>query len=251
MSVWKKMIKLLFKELTVKVKALFFIVCVTLFFSCNSRWFIQRLQEYEEGVSHPTTETELKDAINKYLRRIDDIMVASDRVGTWYKLLGARYLDKKMYKNALECFQKAIEFYPENQNLYYKVGVCAAFMAKSSLNFEEDGQEDRYYKLAVKAYKRAIELDPDYEKAMYALSVLYVFELNTPSEAIPLLERAIDGKMKPLDELFLLGRAYFMVGENEKAIASFQRIVDISGNEAQRKQAKENIDIILINSNKK
>jgi len=235
----------------VKIKALFLVLCMILFASCNDKRFIQRLQEHEEGVSNPTTEADLKDAIKKYSRRIDDIMVASERVGIWYRMLGTRYLDKKMYKNALECFQKAIEFYPENQNLYYKVGVCAAFMAKNSLEFEEDGLEEKYYRMAVKAYKRAIELDQNYSKAIYALSVLYVFELGTPAEAIPLLEKAIDGKMKPLEELFLLGRAYFMVGENEKAIATFQRIVDISGNEAQRKQAKENIDIILMNSEKK
>ena len=234
-----------------KIKALFLVLCVILFASCNDKRFIQRLQEHEEGVSNPTTEADLKDAIKKYSRRIDDIMVASERVGIWYRMLGTRYLDKKMYKNALECFQKAIEFYPENQNLYYKVGVCAAFMAKNSLEFEEDGLEEKYYRMAVKAYKRAIELDQNYSKAIYALSVLYVFELGTPAEAIPLLEKAIDGKMKPLEELFLLGRAYFMVGENEKAIATFQRIVDISGNEAQRKQAKENIDIILMNAEKK
>ena len=234
-----------------KIKALFLVLCMILFASCNDKRFIQRLQEHEEGVSNPTTEADLKDAIKKYSRRIDDIMVASERVGIWYRMLGTRYLDKKMYKNALECFQKAIEFYPENQNLYYKVGVCAAFMAKNSLEFEEDGLEEKYYRMAVKAYKRAIELDQNYSKAIYALSVLYVFELGTPAEAIPLLEKAIDGKMKPLEELFLLGRAYFMVGENEKAIATFQRIVDISGNEAQRKQAKENIDIILMNAEKK
>ena len=222
-----------------KIRVLFFICSLVLFTSCNSRCFIQRVQEYEEGVSNPTSEAELKDAIKKYLKRIDDIMVASERVGTWYKMLGTRYLDKKMYKNALECFQKAVEFYPENQNLYYRVGLCAAFMAKNSLDFEDDGLEDRYYKLAVKAYKRAIDLDPNYTKAIYALSVLYVFELGIPQEAIPLLEKSIDG------------RAYLMVGENEKAIASFQRIVDITGSEAQRKQAKENIDIILMNSNKK
>jgi len=235
----------------VKVKALFLLLCMILFASCNDKRFIQRLQEHEEGVSNPTTEAELKDAIKKYSRRIDDIIVASERIGIWYRILGTRYLDKKMYKNALECFQQAIEFYPENQNLHYKVGLCAALMAKNSFDLEEVGLEERYYKLACKAYKRAIEIDPNYSKAIYALSVLYVFELGTPQEAIPLLEKSIDGKMKPLDELFLLGRAYAMVGENEKAIASFQRIVDISGSEAQRKQAKENIDIILMNSNKK
>ena len=234
-----------------KIKVLFFIFLIVFFPSCNSKSFIQRVQEYEEGVSNPNTEAELKEAIKKYERRIEDIMVASERVGTWYKMLGTRYLDKKMYKNALECFQKAIEFYPENQNLYYRVGVCAAFMAKNSLDFDEEGLEERYYKLAVKAYKRAIEIDANYSKAIYALAVLYVFELDMPEEAVPLLEKAIDGKMKPLEELFLLGRAYFMIGENEKAITTFQRIIDISGNEAQRKQAKENIDIILLNSDKK
>jgi len=235
----------------VKIKVLFFIFLIVFFPSCNSKSFIQRVQEYEEGVSNPNTEAELKEAIKKYERRIEDIMVASERVGTWYKILGTRYVDKKMYKDALGCFQKAIEFYPENQNLYYRVGVCAAFMAKNSLDFEDDGLEERYYKMAVKAYKRAIEIDANYSKAIYALAVLYVFELDMPEEAVPLLEKAIDGKMKPLEELFLLGRAYFMIGENEKAITTFQRIIDISGNEAQRKQAKENIDIILVNSDKK
>lgn len=234
-----------------KIKVLFFIFLIVFFPSCNSKSFIQRVQEYEEGVSNPNTEAELKEAIKKYERRIEDIMVASERVGTWYKILGTRYIDKKMYKDALGCFQKAIEFYPENQNLYYRVGVCAAFMAKNSLDFEDDGLEERYYKMAVKAYKRAIEIDANYSKAIYALAVLYVFELDMPEEAVPLLEKAIDGKMKPLEELFLLGRAYFMIGENEKAITTFQRIIDISGNEAQRKQAKENIDIILVNSDKK
>jgi len=235
----------------VKIKVLFFIFLIVFFPSCNSKSFIQRVQEYEEGVSNPNTEAELKEAIKKYERRIEDIMVASERVGTWYKILGTRYVDKKMYKDALGCFQKAIEFYPENQNLYYRVGVCAAFMAKNSLDFEDDGLEERYYKMAVKAYKRAIEIDANYSKAIYALAVLYVFELDMPEEAVSLLEKAIDGKMKPLEELFLLGRAYFMIGENEKAITTFQRIIDISGNEAQRKQAKENIDIILVNSDKK
>ena len=234
-----------------KIKVLFFIFLIVFFPSCNSKSFIQRVQEYEEGVSNPNTEAELKEAIKKYERRIEDIMVASERVGTWYKILGTRYVDKKMYKDALGCFQKAIEFYPENQNLYYRVGVCAAFMAKNSLDFEDEGLEERYYKMAVKAYKRAIEIDANYSKAIYALAVLYVFELDMPEEAVPLLEKAIDGKMKPLEELFLLGRAYFMIGENEKAITTFQRIIDISGNQAQRTQAKENIDIILVNSDKK
>jgi len=227
--------------------------CLVLFFSsCNDKRFIQRVQEYETGVSNPTTEEELKDAIKKYLRRIDDIVIAHERVGIWYKMLGTRYLDKKMYKNALGCFQNAVEIYPENQNLYYNIGVCAALIAKGALDFEVRGEDVRrkYFDLASKAYKRAIELDPNYSKSIYALSVLYVFELGEPQKAIPLLEGEIEGKMKPLDELFLLGQAYALISDNDKAIKTYERIIELSGSQEQRKKAKENIDILSMRSEK-
>ena len=235
-----------------KIKiAMMVLVCLCLFtVSCNSKRFIRRMQEYEEGVSNPTTEAELKEAIKKYLRRIDDILIANERVGIWYKMLGTRYLDKKMYKNALECFEKAVEINPENQNLYYKIGVCAANMAKGALDFEVRGQDVqmRYFNLASQAYKRAIELEPNYSKAIYALSVLYIFELARPDEAIPLLEQAIDGKMKPLDELFLLAQAYVGVNNNDKAIETYKRIIELSGSATQKRKAQENIDILLMRS---
>ena len=229
-----------------------FVFLLAVFFSCTDKRFIQRVQEYEEGVSNPTTEAELKDAITKYLRRIDDIVIAYERVGVWYKMLGTRYLDKKMYKNALECFEKAVEIYPENQNLYYKIGVCAANMAKGALDFEVRGQDVsmRYFDLASRSYKRAIELDPSYGKAIYALSVLYIFELARPEEAIPLLEGEIEGKMKPLDELFLLAQAYVASNKNDKAIEAYKRIIELSGSATQKKQAKENIDILLMRQKK-
>ena len=235
-----------------KIKMLCFLCLTFLFLSCNDKRFIQRVQEFEEGVSNPTTEEELKDAIKKYLRRIDDIVIANERVGIWYKILGTRYLDKKMYKNALECFQKAIDIYPENQNLYYKVGVCAALIAKGSLDFEMRGVDvqRQYFELAAKAYKRAIDIDPHYDKAIYGLSVLYVFELGLPDEAIPLLENLVEGKMKPLDELFLLGQAYALNNDNDKAVETYKRIIELSGSEKQRAVAKENIDILLMRTKK-
>ena len=125
----------------IKIAVVIFVYSCLLLTSCNDKRFIQRVQEYEEGVSNPTSEAELKDAIKKYLRRIDDIVIAYERVGIWYKMLATRYLDKKMYKNALETLEKAVEIYPENQNLYYKIGVCAANIAKGSLDFEVRGQD--------------------------------------------------------------------------------------------------------------
>ena len=86
---------------------------------------IIRLQKMEENVGSPTTEAELKDAIKKYQDRVTDIQLANSQIGIWYKMLATRYLDAKMYGEALKTFQTAIQYYPANQNLfYYGGGSC-------------------------------------------------------------------------------------------------------------------------------
>ena len=212
--------------------------------SCNKVTSIRRLQELEEGVSNPNTEAELKDAIRKYEKRVDDIIIAEERVGIWYKILGSRYMDQKMYKKALKAFQSALEYYPENQNLFYQAGLAASLTAKNSLDFELTGtdiEKKRYFALAVSAYTRALEIDPKHAKAVYALSVLYIFELNRPAEAIPILEKITEWEKKPIDHLFLLGAAYYMTGENEKAIAVYERIIEISSSAEKKAKAESNI----------
>ena len=212
--------------------------------SCNKVTSIRRLQELEEGVSNPNTEAELKDAIRKYERRVDDIIIAEGRIGIWYKILGSRYMDQKMYKKALKAFQSALEYYPENPNLFYQAGLAASLTAKNSLDFELTGtdiEKKRYFALAVSAYTRALEIDPKHAKAVYALSVLYIFELNRPAEAIPILEKITEWEKKPIDHLFLLGAAYYMTGENEKAIAVYERIIEISSSAEKKAKAESNI----------
>ncbi|EMB22526.1 tetratricopeptide repeat protein [Treponema denticola] len=230
-----------------KKRFCFVIITLLLIFileSCNKVTSIRRLQELEEGVSNPNTEAELKDAIRKYEKRVDDIIIAEERIGIWYKILGSRYMDQKMYKKALKAFQSALEYYPENPNLFYQAGLAASLTAKNSLDFELTGtdiEKKRYFSLAISAYTRALEIDPKHSKAVYALSVLYIFELNRPAEAIPILEKITEWEKKPIDHLFLLGTAYYMTGENEKAIAVYERIIEISSSAEKKAKAESNI----------
>lgn len=230
-----------------KKRFCFVIITLLLIFileSCNKVTSIRRLQELEEGVSNPNTEAELKDAIRKYEKRVDDIIIAEERIGIWYKILGSRYMDQKMYKKALKAFQSALEYYPENPNLFYQAGLAASLTAKNSLDFELTGtdiEKKRYFDLAASAYNRALEIDPKHSKAVYALSVLYIFELNRPAEAIPILEKITEWEKKPIDHLFLLGAAYYMTGENEKAIAVYERIIEISSSAEKKAKAESNI----------
>ncbi len=139
-----------------KNRICFTILCIIVLSSCGvNPNYIKRIQSMEEGVSSPTTIDELKTAISKYENRVEDIMLAQQSVGIWYKILATRYIDKQMYGEALSVLQKAIMYYPVNQNLYYYVGVCAGYMAKAELDFSATGntsKKQNYLRLSESGY---------------------------------------------------------------------------------------------------
>ena len=209
---------------------------------------IIRHQKMEEGVENPTTIEELKDAIKKYQERVADVQLAQSQIGIWYKILGTRYLDNKMYGEALKAFQEALTYYPDNQNLYYYVGVCAGYMSHAALDYNASGTNEikyNYLKLAEEAYLRAIAIEDRYVRALYGLGVLYVFELDEPEKAVPHLEKALSIDTKNLDTMFVLARAYYSTYEFDKAVEMYDRIIETTKSEDTKKTAEENKSIVL------
>lgn len=209
---------------------------------------IRRMQAIEEGVDSPTSIEELTEAIKKYQHRVEDILNADIRTGLWYKILASRYMDNKLYGKALENYRQAIEFYPTNQNLFYYTGICAAYMAKASLDFDATGstlERDGYYSLAESAYLRAIELQGDYIRALYALAVLYIFEFNTPNKAIPFLETLLAKENQNIDAMFLLARAYYSENSFDEAIKLYDRIISITKDTKKKAEAEANKSVVL------
>lgn len=213
------------------------------FVSCTkSNKTIKRLQKLEEGVDNPTKIDELKDAIKKYEDRVNDVVLAQQQIGIWYKILGSRYIKEGMYGEALKCYQTALEYYPTNQNLYYWVGVCAGWMSKESLDFNASGNnqiKQNYLELAESAYKRAVELDDRYERAWYALGSLYSYELNEYEKAVECFEKALEISTKSLDTMFNLARAYYGAYESDKAIEMYDRIISVSNSSEKKSQAED------------
>ena len=234
-----------------KIKSILLTAALSiLLVSCGgvSNKTIIRHQKLEEGVESPTTIEELKDAIKKYQERVADVQLAQSQVGIWYKILGTRYLDNKMYGEALKCFQEALTYYPDNQNLYYYVGVCAGYMSHAALDYNASGTNEvkyNYLKLAEEAYLRAIAIEDRYVRALYGLGVLYVFELDEPEKAIPYLEKAISIDTKNLDTMFVLARAYYSSYEFDKAVAMYDKIIETTKSEDTKKTAEENKKIAL------
>ena len=98
------------------------LLCSVLFLcvACKDNAFIRRMQDMEMGVKNPSSIEELQSAIQKYQGKVNDILTMEQRIGIWYKILGRRYMDKKMYKKALEAFRSALEYFPENQHVFYQ-----------------------------------------------------------------------------------------------------------------------------------
>ncbi|MBO4533721.1 MAG: tetratricopeptide repeat protein [Treponema sp.] len=234
-----------------KIRGLGLVICsMLLLVSCGgvSNKTVIRHQKMEEGVESPTTIEELKDAIKKYQERVADVQLAQSQIGIWYKILGTRYLDNKMYGEALKSFEEALKYYPDNQNLYYYVGVCAGYMSHAALDYNASGTNEvkyNYLKLAEEAYLRAIQIEDRYVRALYGIGVLYVFELDEPEKAIPHLEKALTIDTKNLDAMFVLARAYYSNYEFQKAADMYDKIMDTTKSEETRKTAEENKTIAL------
>ena len=234
-----------------KIKSVFLAFTVLLLLvSCGgvSNKTIIRHQKLEENVGSPTSIEELRDAIKKYQERVADIQLAQSQIGIWYKILGTRYLDNKMYGEALKCFEEALKYYPDNQNLYYYVGVCAGYMSHAALDYNASGTNEvkyNYLKLAEEAYLRAIAIEDRYVRALYGLGVLYVFELDEPDKAIPHLEKALSIDTKNLDTMFVLARAYYSNYDFNKAVEIYDRIIETTKSDDTKQTAEENKKIAL------
>lgn len=224
------------------MRKILMILCLILVSCSVSNKTLKRMQIIETGVRSPSTVEELKDGIAKYDKRIRDLQMSESQVGIYYKILGTRYVDMKMYTKALEAFQKAIEYYPDNQNIYYYVGVCAAYSAKAAMDFDATGENDKrraYLSLAEDAYLRALSIEEGYAKALYGLGVLYVFELKKFKEAIPYLKRLLEKESRNFNGMFVLAGAYYGAGKVEEAVSVYDKIISMTKSDEIKKSAEE------------
>ncbi len=212
---------------------------------------IRRVQQLEEGIENPVTKEELIEAINKYDSRATDLVQTQAQEGMWYKILGTKYLDEQMYGKALECFVKALEFYPNNANLYYYVGLSAGYVANSVFDADIvdldslEKSEQYYLNVSEKAYLKALDIQKDYHKAMYGLGVLYVFEFNRNEDAIPYLERFLEIQDTDVNGMFVLARAYYATLNFSKALDLYDKIIALNPGKEKVYEAQANKKIVL------
>ena len=209
---------------------------------------VRRIADVSPGGAPPETIEGLRAAIGAYEAKVEEAVGAAAQAGIYWKILAVRYMDKKMYGEALEALESAIGYFPEDATLHYLTGVSAASVAKSAHDFAGVGRNrtrDRLYALAEESHKRAITLEPKYARPLYALGVLLVFELDRAEEAIPYLEKYLSLQSKDSDGMFVLARAYYTVGRRDDAVELYDRILSVTKDEKKKAEAAENKRTVL------
>ena len=180
---------------------------------------------------------ELKADIAALEKEIQRTVDAGERLGTYYRAVALRYMERDMFGLAADFFRSALDLSPSNKLIAYRLGVCTAQIADSTVDpikrAERFEETEAYYLYALK-------LDPFYGDALYGLSVLYVFELDRQVEAELYLERLLKDESKHFKGMFLLAQVYVFVGRIDDALLLYDRIVKESGDSEQVDHAKEN-----------
>jgi tetratricopeptide (TPR) repeat protein len=181
---------------------------------------------------------DLRKAIALYEKKIEAHVKDAAQTGVYWKILGSRLIDKKLYGEALEALEQAARYYPEDETVQYLIGLSAGITAKTE--YFSEAEAASHFRMAEQAYLRAIDIDGRYAKALYGLSVLYVFEFDRPAEAVPYLERFLDINKSDTDAMFVLARAYYMLENYEAAAGLYDRIIDVTKDPVKKAQADAN-----------
>jgi len=194
----------------------------------------------------PETIDGLKNAIALYERQIELNVKTGAQTGVYWKILAIRLADKGMHKDALDAFERALYFKADDPTIFYLTGESASIAAASTLEFNSNSvaERERYQNLAESAYLRAIDLDPTYAKPRLGLGVLYTFDMDRPADAVLHLDRYLQLMPNDIRGMFVLARAYYMTGENDRAVDLYSRIISRSKDPKVKAEAQNNIEIV-------
>ncbi len=162
----------------------------------------------------------------------------------YYDYAAIMLMQKRLYGEAYDSLQKSLALAPDDTYLLYYAGYCAALRGKA-VRPENEAEGLAWLQKALRYYDLALAIDPDSVDTLYAKSILLVYELGRPAEAIPLLLRIKKKNTRNIDAMFVLAAAYVKLGDRQSyraALAEYEQIERLTDIDSQKKAARENIN---------
>jgi len=206
----------------------------------------KRMAQLSPKGGPPETIDGLKAAIALYEKQIEQHVKDAAQLGAYWKILAVRLADKGLHRDALDAFQQAVQFNPDDPTLFYLIGESASVVAAATLGFSGNSgtEKEHYTRLAETAYLRSIQLDSAYPRPRLGLGILYTFDLNRAAEAVPHLERYVELAPNDIKGMFVLARAYYMTESYDRAVALYDRIIARTKDPKIKAEAQNNKDTI-------
>ena len=237
--------------LTYITAKLFFMFLAVLLFSTACRAdrnteLAERVYELETGNSaelapEPEEIRAIKKELNRWEDELNDAITAGRNTGRYYKTLGLKFLDYKMYGPARESFSRALEFSPESGRLYYYRGVA---LSRLALTRQDPAIRQEELTLVEKDYLRSISVEPKFATPYYSIAVLYIYELNRAFEAAPYLEKYLSIERSDSKGHLLYAQLLEDMGQLEKALDHYNKVLTLSGSQEEKDRAREYIQRI-------
>jgi tetratricopeptide (TPR) repeat protein len=197
-----------------------------------------RIAELSPRGAPPQSIEDLRKAIALYEEKIEEHVKDAAQTGVYWKILGSRLLDKKLYGEALEALEQAALYYPDDETVQYLIGLSAGNLAQSE--YFDPQSQGFHLRIAEQAYLRAIAIDERYGKALYGISILYVYgEPRRPGEAVPYLQRFLDINKSDTDAMFVLANAYYQLEEYQGAADLYDRIMGLTKDPERKRNAEQ------------
>lgn len=133
--------------------------------------------------------------------------------------LGCVYDLKRLYRNAIEAYQKSIRMKPDFPDAYINLGI----------DFYKLGE----YGNAVDAFNQALQLTPDSVSVCNKLASAYILE-GSYSMAVETLKKAVDIDPKNIASRFNLGIAYYLNGNFTAAFDQYQILKEMDKEQSDR-----------------
>ena len=129
--------------------------------------------------------------------------------------LGNVFQDQRKYDEAIDCYQKAIQFNQTFAGSYYHIGSVLEVM----------GQYDE----AINYYQKAIKYDPNFIGSYNNLGNAYR-KLDRLDEAIPYFQKAIELNPNFWGSYYNLGQVYQSKSFDNEAINCYQKVIQLNPN---------------------
>ncbi len=180
--------------------------------------------------------------------------------------LGIFYFNKEKYDIAIDHYKKCLELKPDFASVRNNIGL--AYMKKgnydTAISFFK-GLIDNYvyatphyplfnlgqayyykkdYKTAEKFFQEALEMEPEYVIAIHWLGRTQL-EMGKTTDAVKSLDKAVSINSSVPEIHFDLGRAFQVLGEKEKALKAFQKVIEIDPEDMLAVQAKKEIQRLI------